>query len=153
MNIHEFKSETWLPLPPEQLFPFFAEAANLEIITPPWLKFKLLTPPPIEMREGTLIDYKLLIHGLPVKWRTRISTWQPPHCFVDEQLRGPYRKWVHHHTFDASGGGTFVRDLVQYAVPFDFVVHRWLVRPDIEQIFRYRSAQLRKRFGAPNFQH
>lgn len=144
MKIREFKSELWLPLPPERLFSFFADAANLETITPPWLNFKILTPAPIEMREGTLIDYRLLIHLLPVKWRTRISAWQPPHFFVDEQLRGPYRKWIHQHMFDPSDGGTLVRDLVTYSVPFDSVLHRWLVRPDIEKIFRYRSDQLRK---------
>lgn len=146
MKIREFKSEIWLPLPPEQLFSFFADAANLEAITPPWLNFKILTPAPIEMREGTLIDYKLLIHGLPMKWRTRINVWQPPHAFVDEQLRGPYRQWIHQHTFDRAGGGTLVRDVVHYAVLFDSVVHRWFVRPDIEKIFRYRSDQLRRRF-------
>lgn len=148
MKIREFKSEIWLPLPPERLFSFFGDAANLQVITPPWLNFRILTHPPIEMREGTLIDYKLLIHGLPVKWRTRICAWQPPHFFVDEQLRGPYRKWIHKHTFEPSEGGTWVRDLVNYAVPFDWAVHRWLVRPDIEKIFQYRSEQLQRRFCA-----
>ena len=153
MKIREFKSEIWLPLPQDQLFSFFADAANLEILTPPWLHFKILTPLPIEMREGTLIDYKLQIHSLPVKWHTRISSWHPPHFFVDEQLRGPYRKWVHKHMFDPADGGTLVRDLVNYAVPFDFFVHSWLVRPDIEKIFRYRSDQLRKHFGAQGPNH
>lgn len=153
MKIREFKSEIWLPLSPEELFSFFAEAANLETITPPWLNFKVLTPAPIEMREGTLIDYKLLIRGLPVKWRTRISAWQPPHFFVDEQLRGPYSRWIHKHTFDPLDGGTLVRDLVNYAVPFDFAVHRWFVRPDIEKIFRYRSEHLRMRFCAQDYDH
>lgn len=146
MKIREFKSEIWLPLPPEDLFSFFADAANLETITPPWLHFKILTPAPIDMREGTLIDYKLSIHGLPLKWRTRIDVWQPPHVFVDEQLRGPYRKWVHQHKFDPADGGTLVRDLVHYAIAFDFAVHGRLVGPDIEKIFRYRSDQLRKHF-------
>jgi len=148
MRIREFESDLWLPLPPEQLFPFFADAANLETITPPWLRFKLLSPSPIEMREGTLIDYKLLIHGLPIKWRTRIGAWQPPHLFVDEQLRGPYRQWIHQHTFNPCDDGTLVRDHVRYAVSCDLVVHRWLVRPDIERIFRYRCDQLRKHFCA-----
>jgi len=153
MKIREFKSEIWLPLQPEHLFSFFADAANLEAITPPWLRFKILTPAPIEMRDGTLIDYTLLIHGLPVKWRTRINGWQPPHVFVDEQLRGPYRKWIHQHTFDRVDGGTLMRDIVNYAVPFDFVVHSWLVRPDIEKIFRYRSDHLRRRFCTPGPNH
>ncbi len=154
MKIREFKSEIWLPLPPEQVFSFFADAVNLETVTPPWLNFKILTPGPIEMREGTLIDYRLLIHRLPVKWHTCISSWQPPHFFVDEQLRGPYRKWIHKHMFDPSDGGTIVRDLVNYAVPFDSFVHSWFVRPDIENIFRYRSDQLRKHFCAqgPDYQ-
>lgn len=146
MKLREFKSDIWLPAPIEELFSFFADAANLETITPPWLHFKILTPAPIEMREGALIDYKLSIHGLPVKWKTRISAWQPPHVFVDEQLLGPYRKWIHQHMFDRVDGGTLVRDLVKYAVPFDCAVHRWLVRPDIEKIFRYRSDQLRRHF-------
>jgi ligand-binding SRPBCC domain-containing protein len=150
MKILDFKSRIWLPLPPEHLFSFFADAANLESITPPWLHFKILTPVPIEMREGTLIDYKLRIHGLPIYWRTRISRWQPPYCFVDEQLRGPYRRWIHRHTFDASDGGTLMQDYVEYAVPFDFVICKWFVRPDIERIFRYRSGQLRKRFCTQN---
>ncbi|MGC9197513.1 MAG: SRPBCC family protein [Acidobacteriaceae bacterium] len=147
MKIREFKSEIWLPLGPEKLFPFFADAANLEALTPQWLNFKILTPRPIEMREGSLIEYKLAIHGLPVRWRTRISVWQPPHQFVDEQLSGPYQRWIHQHDFDACDGGTRVRDVVKYAVPFDFAVHRWLVRPDIEKIFRYRSEELQRRFG------
>ena len=153
MRIREFNSEIWLPLSPVQLFSFFADAANLETITPPWLNFRILTPAPIEMREGALIDYKLLIRRLPVSWRTRISAWQPPHYFVDEQLRGPYHKWIHRHEFDPSDGGTLVRDLVNYAVPFDSVVHRWFVRPDIEKIFRYRSEQLRRRFCAQDANH
>lgn len=150
MKIRELQSEIWLPLTPEELFPFFADAANLESLTPQWLRFKILTPRPVEMREGALIEYKLAIHGVPVRWRTRISAWKPPHLFVDEQLSGPYLSWIHQHNFDAWDGGTLVRDVVKYAVPFDFAVHRWLVRPDIEKIFRYRTEQLRRRFGVVN---
>ena len=147
VQLHEFQSELWLPLSPEKLFPFFANAANLDAITPPWLHFHIITPPPIVMSEGTLIDYRLRVHGFPLRWRTRINVWQPPNRFVDEQIRGPYRKWVHEHTFEASNGGTLARDVVRYAVPFDFITHRWLVRPDVERIFRYRSDALRQRFG------
>jgi ligand-binding SRPBCC domain-containing protein len=147
MHIHEYKSELWLPVPQEQLFAFFADAANLDALTPPWLHFHIVTPPPIEMREGALIDYRLRVHGLPLRWRTRINHWQPPHRFVDEQIRGPYRQWIHEHTFAARDGGTLARDLVRYAVPFDFIAHRWLVRPDVETIFKYRSEALQQRFG------
>jgi ligand-binding SRPBCC domain-containing protein len=147
MRVHEFRSELWLPLPPDELFSFFADAANLDALTPPWLHFHIVTPPPIAMREGALIDYRLRMHGIPLRWRTRINVWQPPHRFVDEQLHGPYRQWIHEHTFEACDGGTLARDVVRYAVPFDFIAHRWLVRPDVEGIFQYRAEALRQRFG------
>lgn len=147
MSVHEFQSELWLPLPPKELFPFFADAANLDAITPPWLHFNVLTPPPVVMREGTLIDYRLRVHGIPLRWRTRINAWQPPHRFVDEQLRGPYRQWIHEHSFEPHDGGTLARDVVQYAVPFDFITHRRFVRPDVEKIFKYRAEALRYRFA------
>jgi ligand-binding SRPBCC domain-containing protein len=148
MKIREFQAELWLPLPPAELFPFFADAANLDAITPPWLNFRIVTPTPIAMREGALIDYRLRVLGIPLRWRTRINVWQPPHRFVDEQLRGPYRQWIHEHTFEARDGGTLERDQVRYAVPFDFIAHRWFVRPDVERIFQHRSEALRQRFGA-----
>lgn len=147
MRLREFQSELWLPLPPEQLFPFFADAANLDAITPPWLRFRIVTPPPIVMREGTLIDYRLRVRGVPLRWRTRINVWQPPHRFVDEQIRGPYRQWIHEHTFEPHEGGTLARDHVRYAVPFDWLVYRWLVRPDVEAIFAHRTRALQKRFA------
>jgi ligand-binding SRPBCC domain-containing protein len=147
MKIREFRSELWLPSPRGQVFSFFADAANLEAITPPWLSFQIVTPSPIEMRPGALIDYRLRIRGIPARWRTRIAAWQPPNRFVDEQLRGPYRQWIHEHIFEPMDGGTLTRDVVRYAAPFDFLVHRWMVRPDIERIFAYRSDVLRKRFG------
>jgi ligand-binding SRPBCC domain-containing protein len=146
MKMREFQTELWLPLPPEGLFPFFADAANLQALTPPWLHFEILTPQPIAMREGTLIDYRLRVHGLPLRWRTRINVWQPPHRFVDEQTRGPYRQWIHAHTFEPHDGGTLARDVVRYAVPFDCIAHRWLVRPDVEKIFAFRQEALRARF-------
>ena len=147
MKIREFQSELWLPLPPEQLFPFFADAANLQAITPAWLDFQIVTPQPIEMRAGTLIDYRLRVRGLSLRWQTHISVWEPPHRFVDDQVRGPYRQWIHEHTFEPYAGGTLARDHVRYAVPLDFLMHRWLVRPDIEKIFEFRSAALKQRFA------
>ena len=145
--MREFQTELWLPLPPEELFPFFADAANLDAITPTWLHFQIVTPPPIVMREGTLIDYRLRVRGLPLRWRTRINLWQPPHRFEDEQIRGPYRQWIHEHTFEPRDSGTLARDRVCYAVPLDWLTHRWLVRPDVEKIFAFRQEALRARFG------
>ena len=148
MRLREFKSELWLPRPRDEVFAFFAEAGNLDAITPPWLKFRTMTPAPIRMEKGTLIDHRLRIHGFPLRWRSKITEWQPLIRFVDEQVRGPYRLWKHEHEFDERDGGTLVRDRVQYAVPFDFLVHDLLVRRDVEKIFAYRTQQLRKRFGA-----
>lgn len=149
MKVREFVSELRLQIPPSQVFSFFGDAANLNRITPPWLHFRIVTPQPIVLGEGALIDYQLRVHGLPMSWRTRINVWEPPHRFVDEQIRGPYRQWIHEHTFEPCDGGTMVRDRVSYAVPFDFLLHRYFVRRDIEQIFEYRRAEMRELFPAP----
>ena len=148
MHVREFQSELWLPLSPSELFPFFADASNLDALTPPWLHFHIVTPAPIVMRAGTLIDYQLRVRWVPLRWRTLIRDWQPPYRFVDEQVWGPYRQWIHEHTFASEVGGTRVRDVVHYAVPFDWLVHRSIVRPDIERIFQYRAEALQRRFGA-----
>ncbi len=147
MRIRTFEAEQWFPCPVEQAFAFFSEAANLDAITPPWLSFRTLTPGPIVMRAGTLIDYQLRIHRIPIRWRTEIKVWEPPTRFVDEQIRGPYRLWVHEHTFEPRAGGTLMRDHVRYAVVFDWLVHAILVRPDVERIFAYRRELLRAQLG------
>jgi ligand-binding SRPBCC domain-containing protein len=146
-GLFALEAELWLPRRRDELFPFFDDAANLDALSPPWLHFRIVTPAPIVMREGALIDYRLRMHGIPLRWRTRINLWQPPHRFVDEQIRGPYRQWIHEHTFEARDGCTLARDHVRYAVPLDSLVHRWLVRPDIEKIFQFRAEALRKRFA------
>jgi ligand-binding SRPBCC domain-containing protein len=132
---------------PDELFPFFAEARNLERITPPWLRFEVLTPAPITMAVGTLIDYRLRWRGLPIRWRTEIAAWDPPHRFVDAQQRGPYRLWVHEHTFVDENGGTRMDDVVTYAVPGGSLVQRLFVGRDVERIFAYRSDRLRALLG------
>ncbi len=148
MHVREFKAEVWLPVPPEEVFPFFADAGNLDVITPPWLHFRIVTPQPLQMQAGTIIDYKLRLHGMPLRWRTLIKEWQPPHRFVDEQVRGPYQQWIHEHTFEPRDGGTLARDVVQYAVPLDVVLHPLFVRRDLKRIFAFRQEVLRAKFGA-----
>lgn len=123
---------------------------NLQQITPPWLRFRVLTQPPIVMAEGALIDYRLSLHGLPIRWRTEITAWQPPARFVDRQLSGPYREWHHEHTFEEHDGGTLMRDEVRYRVPGGTIVDRLLVRPDLERIFDYRQERMLELFGSPS---
>jgi ligand-binding SRPBCC domain-containing protein len=128
--------------PIEEVFDFYGDARNLERITPPWLGFKVLTPAPIEMRAGTLIEYRLRLHGVPVRWRTRIESWDPPRSFVDMQIRGPYSLWEHLHTFEEDGpGATLIGDRVRYSIPFGplgAVADRLLVQRDLRRIFDYR---------------
>ena len=103
MKTHTLSSEVRLAVPIDQVFSFFADAYNLSVLTPPWLSFQVLTPRPIMMQVGMRIDYRLRIYGLPVRWQSEITAWQPPHRFVDEQRRGPYRLWVHEHRFQEVG--------------------------------------------------
>ena len=146
MTMHVFESELWLPASREKVFPFFADARNLEIITPPWLKFRILTPGEIPMRAGAVIDYQLRIHGWPVRWRTEITGWNPPFGFVDEQRLGPYRRWCHTHAFAEHDGGTRCHDRVEYAVPGGALINWLFVRRDVDKIFAYRAAALKKHF-------
>lgn len=137
-----FETELWLPRPRSEVFSFFSDAHNLETITPPWLKFEVLTPRPIPMRSGTLIDYRIRIHGIPVRWRTSIAAWQPPFQFADEQLQGPYKLWHHTHTFEEHDGGTLCTDRVRYYPCGGALINRFFVRRDIEKIFDYRRLKL-----------
>jgi ligand-binding SRPBCC domain-containing protein len=147
LTTHVFQTELWLPVPREKVFPFFADARNLEVITPPWLNFNVLTPGHIEMRAGAIIDYRLRVHGVPVRWRTEITGWNPPFSFCDEQRRGPYRLWRHTHIFEEKNSGTLCRDEVNYAVPGGAPVNWLFVRHDVKKIFAYRAAVLQRHFG------
>ena len=148
MKRYIFKTEQWLPRPLEEVFPFFADAGNLEILTPPWLHFKILTSGPIEMKPGALIAYRLRLHGVPIHWQSEITAWDPPYRFVDEQRRGPYRLWTHEHTFAHRDGGTVIKDRIEYAVPGGALVQKHFVAPDLERIFDYRRRRLHEIFGS-----
>jgi len=142
-----------VPRPREEVFPFFAAAENLQAITPPELDFRIVSPGPIAMRQGCLIDYSLRLHGMPLRWRTLISTWDPPRCFVDEQLGGPYAQWIHRHTFtETPDGGTLIEDEVRYRLPFGLLggLGHFLVRPQLDRIFRYRTARVHELLTVPS---
>jgi len=136
-----------LPRPLAEVFPFFAEPRNLEQLTPPWLRFQILTPGDLKMRVGLIIEYRIHLHGFPLRWWTEITAWDPPRRFVDEQRRGPYRLWVHEHRFEESCGVSTVQDRVTYAVLGGTLVRRLFVAPDLERIFEFRRATLEKLYG------
>jgi ligand-binding SRPBCC domain-containing protein len=147
MSVFQIDREQIIPHRRAQVFAFFMDAANLETMTPPWLRFRILTPAPIVMRAGTRIDYMLRLHGIPVRWTSAITVWEPPLRFVDEQVRGPYRVWVHEHRFEEAPAGTRVIDSIRYAVPGGALVNRWLVAPDLRRVFDFRREKLSEVFA------
>ena len=138
-------------LPVERAFEFYGDAFNLEAITPPWLGFAVTTPAPVTMAAGAHLDYRLRLHGVPVRWRTRIEEWEPPHRFVDVQVSGPYSLWEHTHEFEPAGAGaTMISDRVRYALPLGplgDLAHRLFVRRDVERIFDYRREAVAERLA------
>jgi len=139
-----FEAELWVPRPIDEVFAFFANAANLEVLTPPWLHFHVLNPE-IVIGGGVRIDYRLRIHGVPMRWQSEISSWDPPSSFVDEQRKGPYRRWVHTHTFAAERGGTRVGDHVEFEMPFGWLIGSFVMR-DVNRIFAFRQQVLTRIF-------
>jgi len=152
LRYHVLRREQRLPGTPDEVFPFFADAQNLEAITPPWLGFEVVTPAPIAMRAGALIEYRLRLHGLPLSWLTRIEEWTPGVRFVDAQLAGPYALWHHTHEFAPDGpDATVMRDTVRYGLPYwplGELAHALLVRRDLERIFDFRHAEVARRIAA-----
>ena len=150
-RFHTLRREQWIPRPIDEVFAFFSDARNLEKITPPWLGFRILTPGAIRIAAGTKLRYRLSLHGFPVSWTTEIRRWEPPFCFIDVQLSGPYRLWRHTHRFEARDSGTRMTDIVRYRLPFGMigcVVHALKVRRDVEQIFDYRIQRINELFPA-----
>lgn len=142
------RAECVLPRPVDEVFPFFADAYQLEAITPPWLNFRVLTPRPIEMHAGQLIDYQLRLRGLPIRWKTKISAWEPNNRFIDEALKSPYKFWHHEHLFEPCDDGTRVIDIVHYGVPGGDLIHSLFVRREVRKIFEYRQQALKEHFPA-----
>ena len=138
--------ETMVAASLEDTFAFFSNPANLERLTPGWLRFEIRSPMPLVMREGLEIDYRIVLHGLPIPWRTRIDAWEPGVRFVDRQIAGPYRWWHHEHRFETAPGGTRVRDRVEFLPRAHWSTARW-VRRDVERIFDYRQEALRAIFA------
>lgn len=143
MSIHVLTRQQELGGSPEEVFPFFADATNLEAITPPLLAFQVTTPRPIAMHAGTLIEYRLKIHHVPIRWRTLIEQWQPSEMFVDKQIKGPYKLWHHTHSFEPlPGGRTLMTDVVRYSVgygPLGDLARSLFVGRDVASIFDYRA--------------
>jgi ligand-binding SRPBCC domain-containing protein len=149
---YTLRREQWIARPIDEVFAFFADAHNLEKITPPWLGFKILSMSTSSIEKGTMIRYRLRLHGIPVHWLTEICEWNPPNYFVDEQIKGPYKLWRHMHWFEAHGDRTMGIDEVQYSLPFGVlgrIVHKVKVRRDVIEIFDYRRLQIEARFGKP----
>ncbi len=143
---HLLEARMTVPRPIEEVFAFFSDAANLERITPPFLRFAIVTPGPIDIQAGALIDYRLRLHGVPLKWRTEITAWDPPHRFIDQQLSGPYARWVHEHRFADLGGSTLCADSVSYRLHGGRAAHELqntaVAGRDLRRIFAYRQQQL-----------
>jgi ligand-binding SRPBCC domain-containing protein len=144
MRVYTLRREQWLPVSLDRVFEFFSDAANLERITPDWLRFRILVMP-AHMTEGARIKYRLEWHGIPMNWLTEVVEWNPPRGFADLQLEGPYALWLHTHRFERSGAGTNIVDLVRYALPLGVLgqaAHDIRVRRDIEQIFDFRQTRI-----------
>lgn len=144
MPEHLLERSQRIEVPIERAFAFYADALNLEPMTPPWLHFRVRAPSEITMQAGALLDYKLRLHGIPIRWQTLIETWEPPHRFVDSQREGPFALWEHTHTFEADGeGATVLRDQVRYKIPFGVLgelAHVFFVKRDLKRIFDFRAA-------------
>ncbi|HXV13382.1 MAG TPA: SRPBCC family protein [Candidatus Krumholzibacteria bacterium] len=150
MNTYFFTREQFVDRPVAGVFSFFADARNLEFITPPWLRFHITTAGPIRMERGARVDYRIRLRGVPVRWTSEILEWSPPYRFVDVQVRGPYRLWEHTHEFFEVAGGTLVRDEVRYALPMgrlgEIAVRRFVAK-DVARIFEYRRDALASRLA------
>ena len=148
MRTHVYETEIFVDSPIAAVFAFFSDAHNLQRLTPPSLQFEILTPGPIQMAARTVIDYRLRLHGILFRWQSEIALWDPPNCFVDVQRRGPYRLWIHQHTFSAQNDGTKIEDQVTYSVHGGLLAQRLFVARELRRIFDYQHRKLREIFHA-----
>ena len=148
MKTYWLRKSVWLRQPRAKVFEFFSNPDNLDRLTPAWLSFEILTPTTSQIKQGALLDYRLRIRGMPIRWQSEIAVWEPPYRFVDRQTKGPYSLWIHEHTFEERDNGTLVGDNVEYAVPGGRIVQKFLVAPDIERIFDYRHKILDELFNS-----
>ena len=147
------ESQIWLPRPLEEVFIFFSDAKNLQKITPVWLDFRVVGMSTPTIQPSTLIDYRLKIRGIPIRWRSEIALWEPPTCFVDRQVTGPYAQWIHEHRFEPQPNGVLMTDQVTYALPFGplgDLVHAFYVRRRLAYIFDYRREKVNALFASPS---
>ena len=152
MKVHVLERKQVTPLGVDETFRFYGEIGNLERITPPWLRFRILDPRPDELSAGAHIQYSLVLHRFPIRWTTQIDEWEPPHRFTDFQVRGPYKLWEHTHTFEPVDGGTLTTDTVRYAIPYGplgALAHVAFVRRDLQRIFDYRRDTVAALLGPP----
>jgi len=147
MKTYWLRKSIWLPQSRAKVFEFFSNPANLDRLTPAWLNFAILTPATSQIKQGALLDYRLRIRGIPIRWQSEVAVWDPPRRFIDRQTKGPYSLWIHEHTFEERDNGTVVGDNVEYAVPGGSIVQKLLVAPDIERIFNYRHKILEELFN------
>jgi len=150
VTVFHIHRQLWVPHPTASGFRLFSRAENLEELTPPWMRFRILTPAPVEMKQGAAISYSLLVRGIPLRWLTEIENWNPPFEFTDVQAKGPYKFWRHTHRFSEADGGTSIEDTVAYALPFGplgRLVHRLQVARDLSRIFDYRARRVQALFS------
>ncbi|UCE84717.1 MAG: SRPBCC family protein [Deltaproteobacteria bacterium] len=152
MKVYRLERQQFIRAPLETVFAFFRDAANLQAITPKWLGFGFVSKPPAELRVGTRIDYRLRLAGVPLRWRTVITGWDPPRSFCDTQERGPYALWEHTHLFEVQGGGVLMTDIVRYALPLGPLgraTHALAVHSALARIFDHRYEVIRETFDPP----
>jgi len=150
MKIFRFNRQQFVRRPLRDVFEFFSRPENLAVITPPWLGFRIMTPSPIVMEKGTVIDYSIRVMGVRTRWQSLISEYEPLRAFVDQQVKGPYAFWHHTHTFTEADAGTLIDDEIHYALPFHFlghIAHTLIVRRQLEKIFSHRARIIEHMFA------